>query len=36
MSPQQRTQRTIGGLAGKAVGKAEEVLGQASDSDELE
>ncbi len=36
MTPQERTQRTIGGLAGQAVGKAKEVLGQAAESDESE
>jgi hypothetical protein len=36
MTPRQRTQRTIGGLAGKVVGTAKEVLGQASNSDQLE
>ena len=36
MAPQERPERTIGGLAGKAVGKAREALGQASDSDEPE
>ena len=36
MTPPDDAQRTIGGLAGKAVGKVKEALGQATDSDELE
>jgi uncharacterized protein YjbJ (UPF0337 family) len=34
--PPDDTQRTIGGLAGKTVGKVKEALGHAADSDELE
>jgi uncharacterized protein YjbJ (UPF0337 family) len=36
VTPPDDAQRTIGGLAGKAVGKVKEALGQATDSDELE
>jgi uncharacterized protein YjbJ (UPF0337 family) len=35
MTPPDDTQRTIGGLADKAVGKVKEALGQATDSHEL-
>jgi hypothetical protein len=35
MTPPDDTQRTVGGLAGKAVGKVKEALGQATDRDEL-
>jgi uncharacterized protein YjbJ (UPF0337 family) len=33
MTPPDDPQRTIGGLAGKAVGNAQEALGRAADSD---
>jgi hypothetical protein len=36
MTPEDETQRTVGGIPGKAIGKAKEVLGQAGASDELE
>lgn len=36
MTPPDDNQRTIGGLAGNAVGRVKEALGHATDSNELE
>ena len=36
MTSEKRPERTIGGLAGNAVGKAKEALGHAADRDERE